>query len=58
MKTRREARLRILAADLAELEGREAQRRIKDVIAEATSSNLPPGPGLKPYQLDSAFRAH
>jgi DNA invertase Pin-like site-specific DNA recombinase len=57
MNQSRADRLRTLAADLAELERRNAQQRISAAIAEAKRRKIPPGPNfLKPYQLDAALR--
>lgn len=59
MKTpRRILRLQTLAADLAELERRTAQERIRRVIEEAKRRKPTPGrPNLlKWYQVESALR--
>jgi DNA invertase Pin-like site-specific DNA recombinase len=54
----RNHRLEILAADLAELERRRAQQRIRSVIEEAKRRKLRPRRDdlLKPYQVESALR--
>jgi DNA invertase Pin-like site-specific DNA recombinase len=54
----RNHRLEILASDLAELERRTAQQRIRTVIEEAQRRKLTPGRTdlLKPHQVESALR--
>jgi len=51
-------RLEILAADLAELERRAGEHRIRAVVEEARRRRLTPGCDqlLKPYQIESAIR--
>ncbi len=59
MKTpNRNRRLQTLAADLAELEHRTSEQRIRIVIEEAKRRKLRPGRTdlLKPYQVESALR--
>ena len=55
---RQNRRLKTLAADLAELERRAAQQRIRIVIEDAKRRKLTPGRTdlLKPYQVESALR--